>query len=206
VKIIPYSPEAERWFASLERNREGFSDVREDEQYKRHSWLYLDLDCGKYTVPLVHGQDEAVILSLQYAMSLPGMWHRLGCTSMTILQGLEVKNRALIMGDIALALRALTGTSLLPERFEGRMKVFNPYNRMTVLLCRRLEEIDKTVPVVSPAVPKRWLDENALDEYEVVGIDDPERGRGVGLAIADDKTDVSQFDVSGSIANLRDVG
>jgi len=195
--VIPYSQEAHRWFKSLERHRDA---AMTDDPPSRSTWMRLTLTGGKgFTIPLVHGSEDATVASMHYVLSLPRMWERLGCKEMTILQALECKNRALIMGDVAASIRYLQQHGLLEEKFEGVVKVRNPYNFMSLELTRRLEGLDKTVPVVSDRAPKRWHSADCEDEYDVRAFNCPDRGAAVGIAIHNDIPDVSPFDLAGSI-------
>ncbi len=197
--MIPYSQEAHRWFAALGRNKDA---VRATDPPFMGTWMRLTIDGGRetYTVPIMYGSEEATLASLQYVLSLPKVWERLGVKEMTVLQALEVKNRALIMGDVTAAIRHLIESGLLPEKFEGVAKVKNPYNYMSVVLARRIEELDKDIPRVSCGAPKRWETLDCMDEYDIRTFRCPDRGHGIGLAITNDTPDVSPFDVAGSIA------
>lgn len=202
--MIGYSPEAERWFDSLSRHREAFP--QDDHEDIGISWMELRVDGGDgrtFTLPIRHGVGRATEFSLQYVCELPRLWERLGVQSMTILQGLELKSRALIMGDIANAMRVLLGEGALPGEWTGRIAIRNPYHCMTHRMIVALEKADPSVPVVSGYAPMKWRSFECIDRYEVKTLHKKQADGvaiGIGLAVADDITDVSPFDLSGSLA------
>lgn len=202
--MIEYSNEAHKWFNALGRHRDVVKGV---DTPSAASWIRLSVkdQAETYTIPLMHGLEEATMCSLQYVLTLPKIWERLGVREMTVLQALEVKNRALIMGDLAAAFRKLTDAELLPKKFEGVIKVRNPYNYMSLLLAQRIEAIDKDVPRVAARAPKKWSSPDCIDEYDVRAFVCNERGHGIGLAILNDIPDVSPFDIAGSMV-LGNVG
>lgn len=204
---IGYTAEAEAWFDSLNSHKDVIADSNVD-GVSRGSWMTLLLK-GKgkatYNIPVWHGHPSATRFSLQYCTELPRIWERQGVKAMSILQGLEVKNRALVMGDIASSLRDLIDDKLLPSDFEGVLSIRNPYHAMTFRMVEMLESIDKGVPVVSTHFPAKWRTDDAVDKYDISAKGVGGGIQGIGLALHRDCPDVSVFDVAGSIA-LRDVG
>ena len=206
---IRYDAQASAWFRALDELRpvvQGAIGEKYDDP--GYSLMVLDMTFksgGKKTIhiPVQHGLKEATEYSLQYVMELPFMWQRLGCKSMTVLQALEVKSRALIMGDIATHVRTLIDNSLVEKDFEGIVRVRNPYHRMTVRMAELLEKHNSSVVKITNGVPSKWRSVDAEDAYDIRSESMGSMVHCIGLAIYKDAPDVSPFDLTGSIGSKK---
>ena len=149
-----------------------------------------------HKVVLHHGSVEAVEASYHISTNDEQTLLFPSAAELTCLQALEIKTRALVMGDLTHFFGEIVNAGLMTIPSEGIVcTVTNPYYEVTLEHLRAAEEFDKSLSIMK-TIPSVWK-ESPIEHYAVRCSVQPE-GLSVGIAVLDEPW-IPLFDVSGAL-------
>lgn len=157
-----YSDEAMRLFSALNMG-EIVVNEQCSEIMPRHSWMHLgrstdeDIDNSGVFIPLRHGGEESAGVAARLIMRKPDFIYT-GVEKLTAPQAIEVKARAMLMGDIVMHFSDMAHDGLLPPLREGEdwlVTIRNPYWFMVNDVLRIAEEKHPELPKVRDRLPAK---------------------------------------------------
>lgn len=198
---VPYSKRALRMFSAMQQS--DHNAAAESTKFSPLTWMCFSGrgKAGRAALPvhkvvLNHGAIPAVEASYLISNNDERTLLFPSAHELTCLQSLEIKTRALVMGDLTHFFGEVVSAGLMQIPDTGIVcTVTNPYYEVMIEHVRAAEQFDKSLGVLR-TIPSVWK-ESPIEHYAVRCTMD-ESGMSIGVAILDEPW-IPLFDISGAV-------